>query len=141
MGRLKVKQTTRIIVKVRAFGFCEYCKSHENCGTDPFVIDHIIPLLLKGLNILSNLAYSCGGCNIYKSSKIEGFDEISNQIVPFYNPRTQIWTDHFAWNSKATHIVGITPTGRVTVECLKLNRLQLVILSKGMFLLGIHPPK
>jgi 5-methylcytosine-specific restriction endonuclease McrA len=141
MGKVKVNKRVHLIVRIRANGYCEYCKSHENCGTDPFVTEHIIPRLLNGLNILSNLAYSCGGCNINKSTKIEGLDEISNQIAPFYNPRTQIWGEHFTWNSKATHIVGITPTGRVTVDTLKLNRLQLVILRKGMFLLGIHPPK
>ena len=36
-----------------------------------------------------------------------------------FNPRQQKWHDHFAVNG--ARIVGLTPTGRVTIALLQLN--------------------
>jgi hypothetical protein len=62
-------------------------------------------------------------------------------IVPLFHPRRDRWGDHFAWNADFTRIVGLTPTGRATVEKLQLNRVGVVNLRRVMLIAGLHPPK
>jgi hypothetical protein len=57
-----------------------------------------------------------------------------------YHPREQFWNEHFAWNEDCTLVLGLTPTGRVTVEKLQLNRPGLVNLRRILFTLNEHPP-
>jgi hypothetical protein len=42
--------------------------------------------------------------------------------VRLFNPRTDAWSEHFAWTGGFTEIVGTTPVGRATVWRLRLNR-------------------
>jgi hypothetical protein len=48
--------------------------------------------------------------------------------------------DHFCWNDNHTQIIGLTPTGRATVEALKMNRPGLVNMRQVLYLVGKHPP-
>ena len=43
----------------------------------------------------------------------------TGEIVPLFNPRKQTWNDHFAY--EGAEIIGLTATGRVTVEVLNMN--------------------
>jgi hypothetical protein len=61
-------------------------------------------------------------------------------LVPLFHPRNQPWSDHFSWNDDFTIIIGITPTGRATVETLSLNREGLVNLRRILYQAGEHPP-
>jgi len=58
-----------------------------------------------------------------------------------FNPRTQRWLDHFAWDDRDTRIVGLTPTGRATVDALKLNNAYIVPARRLWVQAGWHPPK
>lgn len=89
---------------------------------------------------MENLAFSCQGCNNHKYNKTEAEDPVTGITAPLFNPRKEFWNDHFSWNEDYAEIMGSTPTGRATVEALKLNRENLVALRKGLFLLGEHPP-
>jgi len=89
---------------------------------------------------LDNLALACQGCNNHKYTKTEGYDPVTGDMVPLYHPRRQRWRDHFAWNEDFTLIIGLTPTGRATVETLWLNREGLVNLRRILYALGEHPP-
>lgn len=40
-----------------------------------------------------------------------------------------------------THVPGVTPIGRATVEALQLNREGVVNLRWVLFLVGLHPPE
>jgi hypothetical protein len=40
-----------------------------------------------------------------------------------------------------SHIIRLTPTGRVTIETLHLNRDGVVNLRRILFLVGLHPPE
>lgn len=140
MSKSNLPAATRRFVSDRANGYCEYCRSHEDCGTGPFNVEHIIPAFNEGTNDVENLAYSCNGCNGHKFTKIFAFDPVSEQTVALFNPRTQVWNEHFRWDETSTIILGHTPTGRATIEALKMNRGPLVNLRKAMVLLGIHPP-
>ena len=89
---------------------------------------------------LGNLALSCSGCNGHKYNKTEAPDPTDGTLAPFFNPRQQRWHDHFCWNDNYTHIVGVTPIGRATVEALRLNRPGLVNMRQVLYGIGKHPP-
>lgn len=123
-----------------ASGHCEYCLISKDYSTKPFEFDHIIPLFLGGNSELSNLVFTCGGCNLYKHAKIEGIDPFAGYAVPLYNPRKEIWANHFEWSKDFTLIIGLTATGRATIDTLKMNRKELINLRNVLFLFGDHPP-
>ena len=124
----------------RARGCCEYCQSQLRFTNQAFSIEHIIPKSLDGQNTLDNLALSCQSCNNHKYTKISGVDPVTGKTAPLYNPRRESWTDHFAWNEDCTLIIGLTPTGRATVETLQLNKPGLVNLRRVLYAVGEHPP-
>lgn len=136
--RITIQQKRKIIE--RASNCCEYCWSQARYATQSFSTDHIIPLSKGGKNTLDNIAFACQGCNNYKYDKIEATDPVSKESVPIYNPRRQRWVEHFGWNDNFTLIIGVTPTGRATVEALKLNRECLVNLRRVLYEFGEHPP-
>ena len=105
----------------------------------PFNFEHIIPLIKQGLTILLNLAFSCGGCNSYKKDKTEALDPFTRQLMPLFNPRTDIWADHFQWSDDELQIIGTTPTGRATVQLLKVNREGNVNLRRVLKMAELHP--
>jgi 5-methylcytosine-specific restriction endonuclease McrA len=123
-----------------AKGLCEYCQSQENYSNSTFEVEHIFPVSKGGKTVLENLAYSCSGCNKYKSHRISVFDKATKTDVFFYNPRKDSWNKHFVWNEDFTEIVGSTAQGRVTITALKLNRPQVVNLRKLLSIVGEHPP-
>lgn len=128
------------IIIERAQGRCEYCQSWMRYATQSFVFEHIIPVSREGETKLENLALACGGCNQHKHNKVEAPDPIDRMLAPLYHPRQQRWQDHFAWDEDYTYIVGLTPTGRATVEALKMNRPGVVNMRQLLCSVGKHPP-
>ncbi len=57
-----------------------------------------------------------------------------------FNPRLQLWQDHFRWNEEYTEIIGLTPTGRATVRSLRMNRPGVMNIRGALFAIGKHPP-
>lgn len=120
---------------------CEYCWSQSRFSPDPFSVEHILPRSKGGNNELGNLAFSCQGCNNRKYNHVVGRDPVNGNWVPLYHPRRQGWGDHFVWNEDYTLILGLTPTGRATVERLQLNREGVVNLRRALRLINEHPPQ
>ena len=141
MSRKALSEKLRQSVHDRADGYCEYCQSRDDLATRRFVIEHIMPVAKGGTNDLENLALSCPGCNGHKYNKTEGLDIIANEMAPIYNARKQNWLEHFTWNHDFTEIVGLTPTGRVTKEALKMNSPRLVKRRAIYQLIDLHPPE
>lgn len=137
----RITPSLRRRVQERANGCCEYCRSQEMFATESFSVDHIKPRVEGGKTKMSNLAYACLGCNGYKSWHTYATDPATGDIAPLFNPRQQQWAEHFAWSEDLTEILGITPTGRATVEALKLNRPNLINLRHLLLIIGKHPPK
>jgi hypothetical protein len=81
------------------------------------------------------------GCNIFKSDKIEGIDPVSQLLLPLFNPRDMIWSEHFTWDDSFTLIIGKSAIGRATIESLQLNRRQVRNLRRALIAIGEHPPK
>ena len=102
---------------------------------------YIVPLARGGTHDLENLAWSCQGCKSRKYVTVEALDPVTGQTVPLYHPRRDHWLEHFAWSVDDTLIIGLTPTGRKTVEKLQLNRLGVVNLRRVLSLMGLHPPE
>lgn len=128
-------------VSKRAKCLCEYCLSPEDFSNSTFEVEHIHPLSKGGETVSENLAFACSGCNKFKSTKTEAFDSESQTTVKFYNPRKDIWNEHFVWNEDFTEIIGLTAKGRVTIKVLQLNRQRVVNLRRILILAGEHPPK
>lgn len=126
-------------IEARANGVCEYCKSPVKYGVQSFECEHIVPVSLGGKTVPDNLAFACGGCNRCKSTKIVGLDPDNGQAAPLFHPRKQQWHDHFIWNEEYTLMIGITATGRATVNALRLNRPGVVNLRRVLVMMGEHP--
>jgi HNH endonuclease len=130
---------TRLTVAQRAKFCCEYCLSQEKYSPDYFSVEHIIPRVKKGSDALENLAYSCLACNSHKFTSIEAIDPISGILTNLYNPRIDIWEEHFCWSDDFSILTGITPKGRATIEKLRLNRSSVVNIRIVLADIGKHP--
>ncbi len=133
------RSTRRLDVERRAQGRCEYCQSPAKYSPQSFSLDHIIPRGQGGETSLDNLALACQGCNNHKYNKTQSRDPVTDRLVDVFHPRQQRWQDHFTWDERFELIIGLTATGRVTVEALKLNRPELVNLRRLLYAAGEHP--
>ncbi|MDQ7025197.1 MAG: HNH endonuclease signature motif containing protein [Anaerolineae bacterium] len=135
-----ISKNLRQFVLQRAENHCEYCKLPQRPSGIALEVDHIKPLANEGKTDKQNLCASCRNCNSRKSDFDTGIDPETQQGQPLFNPRTHIWSEHFAWSGDGTRIIGLTPIGRATVARLKMN-LDLVVESRGDWLtLGWKPP-
>jgi hypothetical protein len=141
MPKIRISKSMRQAVTDRAKGCCEYCVGQQDYSMDTFSIEHTWPRSKGGTNAFDNLALSCQGCNSCKHTYTEAIDPETNQTAPLYNPRQDQWQQHFTWSEDYTLILGLTPTGRATVELLQLNRLGNQNLRQVLYLTGYHPPK
>jgi hypothetical protein len=119
-----IPDDVRQMVAERAGYRCKYCLIPESQAFIPHQIDHVIAQKHRGKSTLDNLAYSCALCNKRKGSDVASFDEETEQVVPLYNPRRDVWAEHFRLDG--IMIEPVSPTGRVTVLLLQLNRPSLL---------------
>ncbi|MGH9428352.1 MAG: HNH endonuclease [Terriglobia bacterium] len=129
------------MVAARAGQCCEYCRSQAQYSAEAFTVDHIMPRSLGGVTTSENLAFCCHGCNQHKSIRTSSSDPVTGSSVPLFHPREQHWQDHFTWNEDFTLVLGLTPTGRVTIVTLHLNRPGLINLRRVLYTIGVHPPR
>jgi hypothetical protein len=130
----------RKLVFNRGQANCEYCRSQAKFAVDPLVVDHVYPVSRGGKTIGENLALSCQTCNNCKYTKTTAIDPSSNEMVPLFNPRTMQWRDHFTWTPDTTKMLGLTPTGRATIELLETNREGVMNMRRVLAMMGFHPP-
>ena len=119
---------------------CGYCLMDEAVSGVPLTMDHILPQFLGGMTIRENLWLACRSCNEYNSTRIQIKDPETGMIVRLFHPREMKWSEHFMWSAEHAEIIGLTPTGRATLEALKLNRPMLVKARRRWVLSGWHPP-
>ena len=65
-------------------------------------------------------------------------DPQTDKTVTIFNPRQQIWNEHFAWDDVSA--VGLTDIGRATIYALSLNRPTMLAIRTEEKLLNRHPP-
>jgi len=140
MSHTYIPRALRLSVAERGGYRCSYCQTAQEVTGAEFTIDHIVPESLGGRTTEDNLCLACWLCNVTKNDRIAGIDPESGVMVPLYNPYTQRWAAHFRWVEDGLVIVGLTPTGRATVNAIKLNRPSLVISRRLWVAAGWHPP-
>jgi hypothetical protein len=128
-------KAARQFVRERARDRCEYCRLPQLA--QPFVsfhIEHVVPRKHGGSDDPSNLALACERCNAFKGSNLSGVDRLTGRVKLLFNPRSQLWDEHFeledAW------VRGKTPTGRATVDVLSMNETRRARLRAKLIALG-----
>ncbi|HOU13265.1 MAG TPA: HNH endonuclease signature motif containing protein [Anaerolineae bacterium] len=134
----EVDRRVREIARYR----CGYCLSPQHLVMARLEIEHIVPLAQGGSNTEANLWLACPICNRYKGDKVTAPDPLTGARVSLFNPREQVWTEHFRWIDNGLRIEGLTPTGRATVQALHLSDdLDVVEVRSYRILAGWHPPE
>jgi hypothetical protein len=141
LPRSKISEIIQAQIRQRANYLCEYCHASEQWQYVRFTIDHVIPLAQGGVDSLENLALACFHCNRRKSNNLIGIDPQLEIETPLFNPRRNRWYDHFIWSVDQLYIVGLTATGRATVEALAMNRERVIHIRAADQDVGRHPPK
>ena len=123
-------------VRLRARELCEYCRLPQTSHRTKFHIDHIVAQQHQGPTTAGNLALSCSHCNLHKGTNLTGIDPSSRQIVLLFNPREQLWREHFKWDGALA--VGLSACGRATVALLQMNsgirvRIRAELIAAGLF--------
>jgi HNH endonuclease len=108
-------------IRQRANFRCEYCHYPELLSSAPLSLDHLQPQSLGGDDSPDNLALACRRCNERRYNFITGIDPETQIELPLFNPRNQIWSDHFIWSVDSLRIIGTTNIGRATCNRLDLN--------------------
>src|SRR5262245_46363552 len=114
-----IEQSVRAEVKARAKNRCEYCLLGQDDYCLPFHVEHIIPRQHRGDDSPDNLALACPRCNCYKGTNLTAIDPDTGRITPLFNPRVNLWPDHFHLVDDT--IQGRTEVGRATVRLLRMN--------------------
>ncbi len=128
----------RQLVTERAKGRCEYCRFPDDAAFLSFEVDHIISEKHGGATTAENLALACVFCNSFKGTDLGSLDPLTGQLTPFFNPRTQIWSEHFAVEAEG-QLQPLTPEGRVTVAILRMNVPERVVERQLLTEVGRYP--
>jgi hypothetical protein len=120
---------------------CGYCLSSERLLGIAHEVEHLIPESAGGKTERDNLWLACRRCNSFKADRCFAKDPLTDQAVPLFDPRRQVWSDHCRWSLDGTRIIGLTPSGRATVEALQLNQ-PLIVMTRELWVrAGVHPPR
>ena len=133
-----ISPSLRAAVVHRAGNRCEYCRLSQLGQEATFHIDHVAPRASGGPTTIDNLALACVSCSLRKWAKEMATDPDSGEELPLFNPRTHVWAEHFRWDG--VRVGALTPTGRVTVATLALNRPLIVAIRQEETARGRHPP-
>jgi hypothetical protein len=125
------------LVSARARHACEYCHAPEVVFNLPFEVEHITPQALGGESTADNLALACRSCNLYKSAYVRAVDVLTQQEVGLFNPRRDVWREHFSLDDETGEIEGSTGVGRATVLRLRINSTAQVAARKQWLRLGL----
>jgi hypothetical protein len=138
MPRIRIPASLRRLVIERARECCEYCLLHLIDAEYAHEIDHLIAIKHGGKTIIENLVFACFKCNRRKGSDLSAIDPIDKVLVPLFNPRTQVWAEHFTL--VGAFIVGQTQVGRATVALLELNSDARLERRQALMDAGHYPP-
>lgn len=110
---------TRELVRRRAGNRCEYCLLRQEQTGFTHHIERIVARQHHGPDDPANLALACHRCNAHKGPNLSGIDPATGSLVALFHPRRNRWEDHFEF--RGPYIIGLTPTGRATVDVLAMN--------------------
>lgn len=141
MSPAAISEAIRQRVREAARHRCGYCLSPQSLVMGKLEIEHIVPRGRGGSDDESNLWLSCSLCNRYKGAQVVAHDPVTNTIAPLFNPRANVWHEHFRWSPDGARIIGLTPEGRATAIALNINNELAVEVRRNWILAGWHPPE
>jgi len=119
-----------------------YCLSPQYLVMARLEIEHILPRAKGGTDEESNLWLSSPLCNRYKADWTVARDPETGEVTALFNPRLQLWSEHFRWSADGLRIIGQTPVGRATVAALHIADDPDALLVRAFWVLaGWHPPR
>ena len=119
---------------------CCYCQTQERVSGAALTVEHIVPEALGGASDEQNLCLACRSCNEHKAARVDALDPACGGTAPLFHPRQDEWNTHFTWSPDGTRVVGLTATGRATVEALNMNH-PLILQARRLWVqAGWHPP-
>lgn len=127
----------RRLVLERSRERCEYCHLSQAGQEATFHIDHITPVAVGGETVTDNFALACVSCSLRKGARQTAIDPNTKREVSLFNPRGDIWAEHFEW--RGVRLAGLTATGRATIKLLALNRPLILAIRQEEIALGRHP--
>ncbi len=120
---------------------CGYCLTAESIVGQSMELDHLTPQSLGGPTTEENLWLACSLCNAYKGDRVSAQDPESGRFVRLFNPRYQLWEEHFLWVDSGVRMGGKTSVGRATIRAMRLNRALLIEARRLWMSAGWHPPR
>ena len=129
----------RQLVANRAERLCEYCLLHEEDTFFGCEMDHIISEKHGGASTAENLAYACLLCNRNKGSDISSVVPGTQDLVRFFNPRTDLWSDHFRLEMDGVTIISLTQIGEATSRILRFNDGERLLEREALRTVGRYP--
>lgn len=121
VSRSRIPAALKRLAASRADYLCEYCLIHESDTYLGCQVDHIISEKHAGLTVESNLAYACAFCNCHKGSDLGSIILTTGEFVRFYNPRLDLWAEHFRLGEDGITIVPISEIGSATERIFGFN--------------------
>ena len=116
---------TRQLVRIRAGHRCEYCRLPQAAA--PYVtfhMEHVQSQQHVADDSPENLALACPDCNRHKGPNLTTVDPQSREIVRLFDPRRDVWEEHFAYNGAI--LIGRSAVGEATVRLLQMNTVERV---------------
>jgi hypothetical protein len=132
-----VSEETRRLVAERADFLCEYCLLHEDDGFFAFQLDHIISRKHGGSSDPANLAFACAACNRRKGSDLGTVSARTGALTRFFNPRADIWPEHFELASAVIEPLSDIADG--TARILGFNELERLAERRSLIVIGRYP--
>ena len=131
-----IPDVLRNLIFERANYRCEYCKAYAQTSFFTFHIEHIISLKHGGESIPENLALACPICNLNKGSDLGTFINNPTQLIRFYNPRIDIWDEHF-FLEETGFLSEKSLIGKATIKILNINHPDSIIERREMLRMNI----
>ena len=128
----------RAQVRQRANGLCEYCQLPDSVTELPHEADHIRAIKHDGPTELENLCWACARCNDFKGSDVSAYIPGTDQLVKLFNPRIDVWADHFWWDGPV--LQGKTGIAKATIALLRINSDRRVIYRQFLMEDGLFFP-
>lgn len=141
MSKTYIPAALRRLVEDRAGRRCEFCfLPAELAFMLPHEVDHVIAEKHGGETVEGNLAFTCWRCNRHKGTDLASFDPQTGDLTLLFNPRTQLWNEHFAL--VGTAFEGLSAVGRTTIRLLQLNAPERLAERQRLLALGrlVLPP-
>jgi hypothetical protein len=129
-----VSENLRNLVAKRAAFRCEYCLVPDIGSFINFQIDHIRSVKHGGLSTEDNLAFCCPNCNRYKGTDLGTRLGNDVELTPFFNPRTDNWSDHFEFENGV--IYSKTKMGEATIVVFQMNTVERILERLALFAQG-----